>query len=259
MPPFDLEQGKLSVRVSEGVYYQLMADIEDFDFQKRNAFFNKLLPNLIVYRLEKRKDLRTFFENNIVHCIKDNYQEKLLYVMDDLFDHVYFDDNRENYHHRTLHFRLNKANIIQLQGFFDELQAQNQNKTSYIRNLFNEYANMRKDRREYRCFERECYLILNAIENQNAITCTFKGENYTLIPYKIDLNYIDGSLYLLALEAENMHVCHTFRLCWLRDILSKEIDKFEFDDKIKNKLEYIIYDYDYTDKTTINLARLRIK
>ena len=30
MPPFDLEQGKLSVRVSEGVYYQLLADIDDF-------------------------------------------------------------------------------------------------------------------------------------------------------------------------------------------------------------------------------------
>lgn len=34
MPPFDLERGKLSVRVSEGVYFQLLADINDFEFKK---------------------------------------------------------------------------------------------------------------------------------------------------------------------------------------------------------------------------------
>ena len=77
MPPFDLEQGKLSVRVSEGVYYQLLADIDDFGFRKSdgsdnaNAFFNQLLPNLIAYRIEKRKDLRKYLKNNIIHCIKE--------------------------------------------------------------------------------------------------------------------------------------------------------------------------------------------
>ena len=96
--PFDLDQGKLSVRVSESVYYQLLADIDDFGFTKSDGsdntsgFFNQLLPNLIAYRREKRKDLRKYLENNIIHCIKDNYQDKLLYFMDDLFDYSYFDD-----------------------------------------------------------------------------------------------------------------------------------------------------------------------
>ena len=98
-----------------------------------------------------------------------------------------------------------------MKGFFDELESQNQNKTSYLRNLFNEYANMRKDKREGLCFDNEYSFLCHAINNKYSITCSFKDENYSLLPYKVDLNYIDGSLYLLALENENPHICHTFR------------------------------------------------
>ncbi|MBQ8375279.1 MAG: hypothetical protein IJX98_06900 [Clostridia bacterium] len=263
MPPFDLEQGKLSVRVSEGVYYQLLADIDDFGFRKSDGsdnisgFFNQLLPNLIAYRIEKRKDLRKYLEKNIIHCIKDNYQDKLLYFMDDLFDCSYFDDYREHYHRQTFHFRLNKANIIKLQGFFDELEEQNQNKTSYLRNLFNEYVNMRKDKREGLCFDDMYSLLYHAINNKCSIKCSYKDKNYLLLPYKIDLNYVDGSLYLIALETENLHICHTFRLCWLRSIVLKEVREYVFSEKVVKKLDYLVYNYDYTGKTTINLSKLK--
>ena len=265
MPPFDLEQGKLSVRVSESVYLGLLADIEDFEFKKAdgsenaNAFFNQLIPNLIAYRIHKRKDLRKYLENNIIHCIKDNYKNKLLYFMDDLFDYCYFDDSREHYHRHTFHFRLNKSNIIKLQPFFNELEEQGQNKTSYLRNLFNEYASMRKDKREALCFDDEYSLLCRAIDKKCAITCSFKNKNYSLLPYKVDLNYIDGSLYLLALETQKPHICHIFRLCWLRNIVQKETQEFTFSDSAIQKLAYLIYDYDYTGKSTINLSRLKIK
>ena len=264
MTPFDLDQGKLSVRVSEGVYYQLLADIDDFGFKKANGsdnlsgFFNQLIPNLIAYRIVKRNDLRKYLENNIVNCIKDNYKDKLLYFMDDLFDHTYFDDNREHYHRQTFHFRLQKANIIKLQSFFDELEIQNHKKTSYLRNLFNEYTSMRKDKREALCFDDEYSLLDCAISTRCLITCSFRNEKFSLVPYKIDLNYIDGSLYLIALELENPHICHTFRLSWLRNIVQKEVYEFEFNEKAIKKLDYIINVYDYTGKTTINLNRLKM-
>lgn len=146
-----------------------------------------------------------------------------------------------------------------MKGFFDELESQNQNKTSYLRNLFNEYANMRKDKREGLCFDNEYSFLCHAINNKYSITCSFKDENYSLLPYKVDLNYIDGSLYLLALETENPHICHTFRLCWLRNIVQKEVHEFEFSEKAIKKLEYLIYKYDYTGKTTINLSKLKMK
>lgn len=265
MAPFDLDQGKLSVRVSEGVFYQLLADISDFEFMKSdgsenpNAFFNQLLPNLILYRLNKRKNLRAYLENNIIHCIKENYQEKLLDFMDDLFDYSYFDDGDEHYHRETFHFRLNKANIIKLQGFFEELESQQRNKTSYLRNLFNEYANMRKDKRECICFNKEYSVLCHAIDDKRSITCSFNGENYSLIPYRVDLNYVDGSLYLLALEKGKPHICHVFRLCWLRNVIKKDFCEFEFNDETVDKLEYLIYEYDYTGKTTINLSEIEIK
>jgi len=263
MPPFDLEQGKLSVRVSEGVYYQFLADIEEFKFTKSdgsenaNAFFNQLIPNLIAYRIEKRKDLRKFFENNIVHCIKESYQDKLLYYMDDLFNYSYFDDYREHYHNYMFHFRLNKSNIINLQDFFDELAAQNQNKTTYLRNLFNEYANMRKDKREAICFDNEYSTVRRAISENLSINCYYNGENYSLIPYKVDLNYADGSLYLLSIEVGKPNLCHAFKVCWLRNVSLKETYFYQFSDKTKKKLDYLIYEYDYTDKPNIFLSRLK--
>lgn len=146
-----------------------------------------------------------------------------------------------------------------MQGFFDELEAQNQNKTTYLRNLFNEYANMRKDKRETICFDDEYSLLCHAINNKRSVTCSYKGESYSLLPYKIDLNYVDGSLYLLALETNTPHICHTFRLSHLRNIIQKEVHEFEFSDKATKKLEYLIYKYDYTDKDTINLSKLKIK
>ncbi|MGN0824627.1 MAG: hypothetical protein ACI4MB_06145 [Candidatus Coproplasma sp.] len=265
MPPFDLERGKISVRVSEGVYYQLLADIDDFKFKKANgeqnanAFFNQLIPNIIDYRVDKRRELRKYLEINIKHCIKECFQEKLLYDMDDLFDNTYFDDYREQYHRHVFHFRLNKSNIIRLQNFFDELQAHNQNKTSYLRNLFNEYANMRKDKREAICFDSEYKLLKRAIDSKLSISCAYQDNIYSLIPYKVDLNYIDGSLYLIALEVDDTRICHVFRLSWLRNIELKEIYEYQFIQEGINKLEYIIYNYDYTNKPTINLCRLRIK
>lgn len=118
---------------------------------------------------------------------------------------------------------------------------------------------MRKDKRESICFEKEYSLLRSAINDKSSITCTFQDENYSLIPYKTDLNYVDGSLYLIAVEIDNPNICHTFRLCWLRDIVIKDNYKFEFGNKAVEKLEYIIYEYDYTNKITINLNRLKIK
>lgn len=263
MQPFDLEQGKLSVRVSEGVYYQLLADIEEFNFKKTNgnknsnAFFNKLLPNLISFRFEKRKDLRDFLENNFKHCIKDNFKNKVFDIMDDLFDTVYFDDYRENYHRHILHFRLNKTNIIELQSFFDDLNNQNQNKTSYLRNLFNEYANMRKDKRESVCFSEEIALLNNAVKNKLLISCSYNNDYYNLIPFTIDLNYIDDSLYLLALESKRTNICHTFKISSIRNITIKTPYEFKFDNTTLEKLKHIIYKYDYTNKDTLNLKLLK--
>lgn len=116
---------------------------------------------------------------------------------------------------------------------------------------------MRKDKREGLCFDDEYSLICNAINNKCTIVCSFKDKTYSLLPYKIDLNYVDGSLYLLALETQNPNICHTFRLCWLRNLIKKEVHDFEFSDKIIQKLEYLIYDYDYTGKTTISLSKLK--
>lgn len=263
MPPFDLEKGKLSIRVSRGVYYQLLADIEDFRFEKSNgetnpnAFYNRIIPTLIEYRDKKRSDLREYFENNIRHCIIENYQDKVLDFVDDIFDYNYFNDNKEYYHNETIHFRLNKENIKKLQGFFDILESLGRNKTTYLRNLLNEYANMKKDKREEICFACEYDVLNRAVNEKYLLNCKVGGENYSLIPYKIDMNYVDGSVYLIAVEKDKPYICHTFRLSWLRDLVLKGVYQYTFSDLAIGKLEYVIEEYDYTNKRKIDIRRLK--
>lgn len=262
MSPFDLEQGKISVRLSESVYSQLFADVDDFAFIKNNgeknpnAFFNQLLPNLIAYRLKKRKSLREFLENNFRHCIKEHCQNKVFSMMDDLFDTVYFDDYQEFYHNHRLHFRLTKSNIINLQGFFNELQEQNYNTTSYLRNLFNEYANMKQDKREGICFAGAYSLLKNAVSERLPVSCSYENKDYLLFPYDLDLNYVDGSIYLLALNGIKTTRIHALRLSHLRNISLKRNDTFSFKESLIEKFEYLVNIFDYTNKPTIYASKL---
>ena len=265
MSPFDLDQGKISVRVAENVYLQLLADIEDFEFKKSdgklnaNAFYNKLLPNLILYRARKRRDLRNFLEKNFKYCTKDGFQDKLFNSLDDLFDSVYFDDYREYYHRQRVHFRLRKSNIISLQKVFDELEEHNTNKTSYIRNLFNEYAYMKKDKREQLCFQQEYILLNKAISNGNMITCICNGEKLSLLPYRLELNYMDDSLNLFSVDMDKKGVCRVLRLCSIRNIYVRETENYVINDELLRKIDYILDELDYTEKRIYNLNRIKIK
>ncbi len=262
-PAFDLDQGKLSVRVSESVHRQILVDAENFNFIKDNgennlnAFLNRLLPELIEYRTQKRNSLRNFWENNFRQCIKENYQEEVFSILDDLFDTVYFSD-KEFYHRKTLHFRLSKSNILSLQGFFDELERNNQNKTTYLRNLFNEYAYMKLEQRELLCFKEEYLSLSWAINHNLSVNVECDGKEYTLLPFALPLNYQDGSTYLIATQIKNPNVCNAFKLCSIRNVMILDFEETsrKHDEKTAEKLAYIINNVDYSSTTEFLLNKI---
>lgn len=264
-PTFDLDQGKLSVRVSESVHRQILVDAENFNFKKDNgennlnAFLNRLLPRLVEYRMQKRDNLRDFWENNFRQCIKENYQEEVFSILDDLFDTVYFSD-RDFYHHKTLHFRLTKSNILSLQGFFDELERSNKNKTTYLRNLFNEYANMKLEQREILCFKEEYLSLSWAIDHNLSVNLEYDGEDYTLLPFALPLNYQDGSTYLIATQTRNPNVCHAFKLCSIRNVMILDFEEtsYKHDENTSKKLGHIINEVDYLTVSTFNLNEINL-
>lgn len=264
-PTFDLDQGKLSVRVSESVHRQILVDAENFNFKKDNgennlnAFLNRLLPRLVEYRMQKRNSLRVFWENNFRQCIKENYQEDVFSILDDLFDTVYFSD-RDFYHHKTLHFRLTKSNILSLQGFFDELERSNKNKTTYLRNLFNEYANMKLEQREILCFKEEYLSLSWAMSHNLSVNLEYDGEDYTLLPFALPLNYQDGSTYLIATQTRNPNVCHAFKLCSIRNVMILDFEEtsYKHDENTAKKLSHIINEVDYSTVSTFNLNEINL-
>ena len=258
MSAFDLEQGKLSIRISESVYCQILADVEDFNFRKTNgeknlnAFMNQLLPNLILYRIKKRKSLRSYLEKYYSHCIIEQYKEKVFNDMDDLFDKNYFDDILECYHERRLHFRLNKSNIIKLQDFFNELTLLNENKTTYLRNLLNEYADMRKDKREEVCFQEELDNIELAIQNKVSIYCYFQDQYVSLVPIDLILSYKDNSIYLIALDPHNLNRGEVMRFSLLKNISIKN-NSYPIDQNAYKKISQLFDNIDCSTLKTFDL------
>jgi hypothetical protein len=256
---FDLEQGKISVRLSEGVYNQLKADIVFFAFKKEkggwneNAFFNKLIPNLIDYRTSKRNQLRDYIKDNFECCIKDEFREKVYYVLDDIFNTVYFNDYNENYHSLRIHFRLNKENIINLNDFFVELETKNIKKTSYIRNLLNEYCDMNRDKREWLCFKTEFDWINSSQPKVSRIEFEYRNKYYSICLYTLELHKITNEWFVIGFDMNKPFYLRAFRLCELKDITFGEDVNLTLSKDCQCLIDEYIDSSVYSKKNFLNL------
>lgn len=201
----------------------LQEDVKRFGFKKANgqanpnAFFNQILPNLLSYRVQKRSRLRQYMSKNFKHCIKKEYQDDVLSILDDLFDYVYFDDINESYHNKTIHLRLNKWNMLRMESFFDELDEFGEKRTSYLRNLLNEYTKMRQDERESICFADQHERIWVAMETRTFVTCKYMGVENRMCPLAFEVGP-DGYLYVLAMSEDAEFLFEPIRLSFIEKV-----------------------------------------
>lgn len=221
---FDLDQGRVSVRLSEYVYRSLTDDMREFSFDNnkkmynKNAFLNKLLPNLIIYRDSKRDRLSRYIKDNFECCIVPQYRDKVLFSIDGIFDFIYFDDFYETYHTEVLHFRFNKENIPILQKVCKELNETGMKKTAYLRNLLNEYVSMSVYMRQRLLYMKECQSIEYAIRNSLSISLKTNDKNTCCIPIEIKFSNNDHKWHIIILS-DNKQL-NAIRVC---DIIQLEL------------------------------------
>ena len=164
----DFEEGRISIRLSEGTFYALQRDISNFCFLNsdgscnENGFYNCILPILHENRSIYRERLRNVLKKRFSNKIKPEYREEIFEELDDIFNTVQFEDKGIQYHQAKLDIRLSKDNMKFFSPIFSLLKKQNIPKSAYIRNLLNQYVSLRNDEREYLCYINEYEELMKA-------------------------------------------------------------------------------------------------
>ena len=216
----DFEEGRISIRLSDGTFFALKKDIATFCFFNNdgscneNGFYNCILPTLHKNRLIYRDRLRNVLEKRFSNKIKPEFKEEVFDELDDVFNTVQFEDKGIQYHNAKLDIRLSKDNMRFFSPIFALLEKQEIPKSAYIRNLLNQYASMRNDEREHLCFVNEYEELTMAAHNNVAIEHTSNSQIETLFPLTVTLCRYDNELYVICLMThDNNYILKSYRLC----------------------------------------------
>ena len=209
----DFEEGRISVRLSEGTYYLLQRDIAKFCFvsndgsYNENGFYNTVLPSLHENRLSERFALRKILEKRFANKVKPEFKEELFCEMDDVFNIVQFEDKGTKYHQAKIDIRLSKENMKKFSGVFSLLKTQEIPKSAYIRNLLNQYTAMRIDEREYLCYKRE-YEDLMQVVNEGLWLEYKTGQIVEdIFVMDVDLCCYDNEFYVVGIVFDEGEGC----------------------------------------------------
>ena len=250
----DFEEGRISIRLSEGTYYALQRDIADFCFvsndgsYNENGFYNTILPALHKNRILERTKLRRIFEKRFSDKIKPQYKNELLNELDDIFNLVQFDDKITKYHQAKVDIRLSKNNMKLFADVFSLLETQKIPKSSYIRNLLNQYACMRTDDREYLCYENVYEEIMDAADEHQVLEFSSKFGTEDFIPITVDLCCYDNEFYVIGIVPEyEMFFLKSYRLCEFKKYKIKFIN-YEVGNSIYEEAETVISEFGYYNK-----------
>ena len=205
----DYEEGRISIRLSEGTFYALQRDISNFCFLNsdgscnENGFYNCILPILHENRSMYREKLRNVLKKRFLDKIKPEYREDVFEELDDIFNIVQHEDKGIQYHQAKLDIRLSKDNMRFFSPIFTLLKRQKIAKSAYIRNLLNEYTYLRTDEREYLCYVNEYEEIMQASLDKLVIECVENEKKETIFPITVDLCCYDSEYYVIGLIPQN--------------------------------------------------------
>ena len=255
----DFEEGRISIRLSEGTFYTLQKDIANFCFFNNdgscneNGFYNCILPTLHKNRLIDRERLRNVLKKRFSNKIKPEFKEGVFEELDDIFNTVQYEDKGMQYHNAKLDIRLSKENMKFFSPVFSLLEKQEIPKSAYIRNLLNQYSSMRTDEREYLCFVNE-YEELTTIALDNVvIEFMSNGQTETLFPITVSLCRYDNELYVICLMPQSDdYILKSYRLCEFKSYKTQAIT-FDVPEFIMSKVKSIIAKFEYYKKPSIRL------
>ncbi len=235
---------KLRVRISNFVETILYNDTQAFGFVKANessntnGFLNKLIPNL----LEVRKERRELIHNNISTALEfsdDKLTERMRSYMDTIIDDIYFSDSFLKELKSSIWIRPIKSTMAKFDEIIEnETYITQQDTTSCIRNMLNEYAILPQFKREKIAFREELAMLEVSYREDRGLGIEYKSEKLNIVVLEVITGYTyDQNNYVLCLDLENK-VMKSLLLHKIGRIYLTE-DYFYFDKVVYDKLEDI--------------------
>lgn len=201
---------KIKIRISDFVSLviendaQLWGFIKNDESSNKNAFLNKLIPNMLAVRKERREKIKNVLE-------KDYQREdaEIIYeCVNTVIDEVYFRDEELDYLSENIWIRPTKESL----PTFDEIETEELaitalDMSSYIRSLLNEYARLPQYKRQSIVYRQEKEIIREACESERVLCFRYEGERYKVYAYWQIYQYtLEQRCYLVAYDYEHLEI-----------------------------------------------------
>ena len=207
---------KFKIRVSDFLRQTLELDAIAFNFTKSggegnlNAYLNKLIPNLLKLKKERRNDIFHYAAQEFgIQEAEAVDVEKVLNALNAIFEKIYFSDSELDNLSQTIWIRPSKDNV----AVFDEILESETEITGletsvYIRTLLNEYSRLPKYKKEQIAFTEECEITLQARESARVLKFRYEGELHRAFVFGCVYNYLeDQGNYILCYDIGLNIIC----------------------------------------------------
>ncbi len=201
---------KIRVRISNFVETILYNDTQAFGFVKAdessntNGFLNKLIPNLLEVRKERREILHSNINTALESC-GEKLPERMRSFMDVMSDAIYFRDSYLDELCSSIWIRPIKSNISKFNEIIKyETYITQQDTTTCIRNMLNEYAILPQFKREKIVFRNELEMLENSFIEDREVGIDYNGKILRIVVLQIIAGYTsyDQNNYILCLDLE---------------------------------------------------------
>lgn len=205
---------KIKLRISNFVSIiidhdaQLWGFVKNDDTSNKNGFLNKLIPNMLAIRKERREEIKRILQDDY----KRHDAEQVYQCVNSVIDEVYFKDEELNELSIDIWIRPTKDSLIA----FDEIESEElattlTDMTSYIRGLLNEYARLPQYKRQDIIFMEEENIINEASSTGRILCFNYDEERYKVYAYWRIYQYaLEQRSYLVAFDIERNEISSFF-------------------------------------------------
>lgn len=250
----------VTIRIPHSLQKKIWAEVPKRYFRKpngepnENEFINKILPNLLAFRNEKRGRLRKYLKDKIQASIAKGMQDSVLDLICESFDHVYFEKLDEECD-CTLTLRLDVDRHAMYASLFDRLEHMGIARSAYLRNLFCEYFNFSNELRERICFKEEYDTLKTAMEEEKIFRFDVGGVAIDAIAVSLEFSVLESHehWYLLYFRENKFDVLYALPLYLIRNVALLHEPQSTPPSEIADRIHAIVESGIYCQKGEFNM------
>ncbi|MGI6594634.1 MAG: hypothetical protein ACOX24_06135 [Christensenellales bacterium] len=225
----------------------LREDASAFGFVKNNNdpnlndFINKIIPNLLKRRKEKRKKindkLAEIFEFYPSTELPNRTRELLTTLVDDI---NYSEINNWGLDENVI-IRPTTKTITEFKEIItEETKIMQTNVSAYIRNMLNEYIMLSRYERIKIVFTEELDLIEKAYRKENLFNFTYDGLDYSVAIYQVIPDPVFSNNILIIAHDFNKNIIASFLLHKIKVAYTVEVKENIYNEEIQDKVDIFV-------------------